>query len=84
MNKQQLYNTFDTKNLRIVKINDIDLIITMDYCPSRTNIECTSKKIAKFIEDNKIDTKNFFAMNEVFKQIETTDDLEFVKISGYY
>ena len=70
---------------RIVKINNFNLCVIQNINHNRRNIRCKSNKLSKYIEDNKLNPNiNYEHMFQIQNVLNTFDDIELIKIVGYY
>ena len=71
-------------NDRIVEINGMRLIVHQNYCTSRRNIACRSKKFEKIVSNytNSFDATDTF--NKYYYELKELDDIEIIKVDGFY
>lgn len=81
MNLQQLKDTIG--DFRIVKINGNELTVHQNVILSRKNIECYSKKLAKYIEEENLNFNDWKHIQKIYNFFDTTDDIEFIGIVNY-
>lgn len=76
-------------NDRIIEINSIKLIVQQNYISNRRNIICKSKKFEEYIKNEINSNINSFELsiqvgNLLNKYRENLNDIEIIKIDGFY
>ena len=71
---------------RIIKINNFKIFVNDNYVHHRRNIECYSYKLDKYIKYNNLSKDNkehIILIGNIIKD-KQFDDIELIKIIGYY
>ena len=71
---------------RVIQINGVNLFVLQNINPNRRNVICNSIKFENYIKKNNLSMENPEHIILATKLIENNyfDDLELVKIVGYY
>jgi hypothetical protein len=71
---------------RVIQINGVNLFVLQNINPNRRNVICNSIKFENYIKENNLSMKNPEHIILATKLIVNNyfDDLELVKIVGYY